>query len=71
MSDGVFSVFDRLGMRLGYKIVYVMDFDGSVYKRWARPTPFGYTCKSLGIALLLLDDGTVVGPGWVESWKPA
>ncbi len=58
----------------GRKVVYLCDHDGEVKKHWAKQTPFGLVCNRMSLVYsrcLLLPDGRVVGPCYVEKWMPA
>lgn len=67
-------MIDFLAPMFGRRVVYLQDFDGEVSKRWAKPTPFGLVCNRIGLfggrdtECLLLADGTVKGPSWVDRW---
>ena len=65
-------MLDWIAPLIGREVVYLLDFDGQVTKRWAKRTPFGLTCcrRSFGIApLLLLNDGQVKGRCYVVRWE--
>ncbi|MEI2416215.1 hypothetical protein V8Z80_08525 [Orrella sp. JC864] len=53
------------------KIVALLHHDGEVSFHIARRTPFGMECKTLGRRCLLLKDGSVKGPSWVDAWEVA
>ena len=55
----------------GRRVVYLKHFDSEVEKKWAKPTPYGLVCKSIGQDCLLMDDGTVDGPCWLDGWRAA
>jgi len=52
-------------------LVALRHFDGEVTFHFARKTPFGFECKPLGRRCLLLRDGSVKGPSWVDEWAVA
>lgn len=61
---------------LGWKVVVLLDCDGEVTVRLARPTPFGLACyrmsRVFGIGYcLLLEGGRVSGASYVREWKEA
>lgn len=61
---------------LGWKVVYLLDFDGEVVCRLARPTPFGASAwrmsRTFRVAhVRLLPDGTVQGASYVREWADA
>jgi len=65
-----------IAFALGWKVVYLLDFDGEVTKRLARPTPFGATAwrmsRSMHVGqVLLLPDGSVRGSRYVTEWAEA
>lgn len=59
----------------GRQVVHLVDHDGVVTARWAKPTPRGLSCRRfLGLRhtqCLLLADGSVIGPRYVSRWSPA
>ena len=60
----------------GWKIVYLLDFDGEVCCRLAQPSPFGWTAyrmsRVFGIGkVLLLPNGRTRGACYVDEWRPA
>ena len=59
----------------GRRVVYLRDFDGEVTKRWAKPTPYGMVCRRMeyvsGSMCILLAEGKVAGPVYVEEWREA
>lgn len=64
-------MFDKIAKFFGYKIVFLLDRDGTVSKCWAKPNPFGLTCRHHGAwDVLLLPDGTFRGgPSFLIAWK--
>lgn len=66
-------MFDWLAPLFGRKVVYLLDFDGEVTKRWARETPFGLVCWRMWSVkhVLLLPDGSVKGASYVKRWSYA
>lgn len=65
-----------LAKLLGFEVVWIQHFDGELYKKWVRPTPFG----SYGFAMswifrvgsfTCLPDGTCSGASYVRRWKAA
>ena len=66
-------MLERLIARLfGRVVVYLLDFDGEVTKRWAKVTPFGLVCRRMwpgGQKCLLLPGGVVNGPRYVHGWR--
>lgn len=66
-------MFDWIAPLFGRKVVWLMDFDGEVNKRWAYKTPFGFVCNRKGFVLrrpcLLLEDGRVSGVSYVSEWR--
>lgn len=66
-------MFNWIAGLLGYRVVWLLDFDGEVRKVWARVSPFGLTCGRLGFIsprILLRPDGTT-SCSWVEEWRYA
>jgi hypothetical protein len=64
-------MMDFLANLFGREVVYLLDHDGEVTKRWAKRTPFGMTCFRhwpMAGRCLLLPDGTVKGPIYVRNW---
>lgn len=65
-------MFDFTAGIFGHKVIYLLDHDGTVTKRWAKITPFGLTCKRFAwsdLTLLLLPDGKIKGgPVYVSTW---
>jgi hypothetical protein len=61
-------MFDWLAEIFGRRVVYLLDFDGEVTKRWAKETPFGLTCTRFERHVLLLPDGTIRGPSYTKAW---
>lgn len=71
------KMFDWLWRLLGYRKVWLEDFDGELNHRWAKPIRL----RGLGEVLLanrlswflprmviLLPNGTVEGKGFVKRW---
>lgn len=67
-------MFDFIASLLGRRVVFLQDYDGHVVKRWAKPTPFGLVCNRFAFCgdddtrCLLLPDGSIRGPSWVDRW---
>lgn len=67
-------MIDFLAPLFGRRVVFLQDFDGKVAKRWAKPTPFGLVCNRFALSgdhdteCLLLPNGAVRGPSWVDRW---
>ena len=59
----------------GWKVVWLIDFDGTIHYRIARPLPDGRwwaTRMGVGIARVILEkDGTVSQPSFVKTWIEA
>lgn len=59
----------------GRRVVWLRDFDGELSKHWAKVTPFGLSCRRYLVLAethcLLLPDGSVRGPSFVDEWRPA
>lgn len=68
-------MLDFLAPLFRRRVVFLLDDDGKVTKRWAKKTPFGLTCNRYvfpGIGpCLLLPDGSVQGPIYVARWAEA
>lgn len=61
---------------LGWKVVWLKDFDGELVCRLARPTPFGLRAWRMSRVLrispvTLLDGGVVRGACYVSEWREA
>ena len=61
---------------LGWKVVALLDIDGEVTFRLARPTPYGLVCFRMSRVFqigrcLLCDDGRVHGAPYVKEWREA
>ena len=71
------KIFDWLWRLLGYRKVWLEDFDGELNQRWAKPARL----RDMGEVLLadrwgwlmpsrviLLPDGSVKGKAYVKKW---
>lgn len=63
-------MFDWIAPLIGRKVVWLLDHDGEVTKRWAHKTPFGFVCyrHAFGPKCLLVPGGEVRGPLYVVRW---
>jgi len=71
MAGGGVMIRTLIANLMGWKIVWLKDFDGHLYRRLARPTRKGLIAKRFGLGIanvLLLPDGKLIGPSYVESW---
>jgi len=68
MSPLLMKLWARVTMR---KTVALLHHDGEVSYHIARKTPFGMECRALGRKCLLLSDGGLKGPSWIDRWEVA
>lgn len=67
-------IYRIVAFLLRRELVWLRDFDDEVVLRISRRTPFGLSCCRMWPGdrkpCLLLPDGSVRGPGYVDGWKP-
>jgi hypothetical protein len=66
-------IFERLLAQVcGYYIVALMNNEGKVLRRWAKRTPFGFSCQLTNEwnEILLCWDGTIYRGNFWTIWKP-
>jgi hypothetical protein len=66
-------MLDWLARVLGKEVVYLIDFDGVLSKRWAKKTPLGLMCWRCRFVrqVLLLPGGKIKGDSYVTEWRYA
>lgn len=64
-----------VALLLGWRVVWLRDYDGEVVCRLAKPTPYGMMAyrmsRLFGISpVILLPGGKVTGASYVHEWRP-
>ena len=74
MTNNLFSFyFHVICYKLGFKLVYLIDYDGDVTLSFKRKHPFGgfyaYRLWLIGSRVSLNNDYTCSGINYVKYWK--
>jgi hypothetical protein len=56
---------------MGWKVVWLIDYDGETNLRFAKPTALGWRVKRLAFnirTVILLPEGELKNGSWVKCW---